>query len=122
MDDQAKDVIATEVGKKLESGDTFKEALDKVLSSNRALEKSESWTEPSRKQRSALRDRITTDKRTKTFSISKKGTKDDVEYIQVDEGNYEKVLSSKDYKVTSKGNIQIRDSQGQWTSTTFSKD
>lgn len=112
MDDQAKDIIATEVGNKLEDGMDFKQALDKVLSSNKSLAKSETWTEPTKNQRKAMRDRMVSDRRSKSFTINKKGEKDDVEYINVRGDTYKKVLKSDDVVKRVDGSLQLRASDG----------
>lgn len=96
MDSQAKDIISSDVVDELDGNTGFQEALDRVLKSNPSLSKSESWTKPTREQKKQMRDRITSDRRTNTKSIKKRG-KEDVKYVQVDEGNFKKVLNSDEY-------------------------
>ena len=115
MDEQAKDVIAKDMIDDIKDGETFRKALKNTLQKNEKFQKSISWNSPSKKQKSALRDRITADKRTEALSINKK---DNVDYINVGKGNYRKVLSSKDYYYDSDTDkVYIRDSDGQWSKT-----
>lgn len=112
MDENAKDIIASDVADNLDERTTYRQALKDVLEGNRSLQKSETWKRPTQAQKKAIRDRITSDKRTKKLSIKKK---DDVEYIQVNRNNYRRVLSSKDYYYDADSDTAyMRDSNGHW--------
>lgn len=113
MDDQSKDAVGTEVAELLESGmaSNFSDAVNTVLSRNSSLSESDSWDSATYQQRKAIRDRVTSDKRTKSVSVKKSGST----YIQVDKNNYKKILDKKeDIAVSSSGDVFIRDSQGSY--------
>lgn len=116
MDSDAREQIAEEVVPRVSGGsETFEEAVNNVLSRNESLDKSKTWDTATDKQIAQLRERVTSDKRTDKFTVTKSNQHESKEFIQVDKNNFKRVLRNKDYAENPEtGQIWLRDSKGQW--------
>lgn len=107
MDEDAKEEIVEEINPQR----GIESELDRVLSKNDSLQKSDSWDSPTRQQKAEIRDRITADDSREGL----KYRKNDKTYIRVDKDNYRRVAREEDVYVDKKTDtVWLRDSSGKF--------
>lgn len=104
MDEQAQEEIIKRVNPKR----GFESEVDRVLSQNKSLSKSDSWDGPTDEQFRELRNRISTDETTDAAKFKRNNKT----YIRVGEDNYKKATRNDDVLVTDKGRVFLRDEKG----------
>lgn len=107
MDENAKEAIVKDINPQR----GIDSEIDRVLSKNESLQKSDSWTEATPKQKAAIRDRMTAD----TTDKGLKFEKNNKTYIRVDKDNYKRVTRKEDVYVDKKTDtVWLRDSKGKF--------
>lgn len=98
-----------EIVKRINPQRGIESELNRVLGNNEALSKSDSWDSATRRQKSAIRDRITANDTKESLKFQKNGKT----FVRVDQNNYKRVTSNDDVLVNERtGQVFLRDSSG----------